>query len=66
MEIQRFEKAEEHVKHTTQLLREMKNSTGQTTWSLQGKKKIMDKKREREIQKPTTNNKRIMYFLKQL
>lgn len=39
MEIQRFEKAEEYVNHTTEILLAMKNSTGQTTGSLQGKKK---------------------------
>lgn len=61
MKIQRFEKAEEYVNHTTEILLAMKNSTEQTTGSLQGKKK-MDRKRER--QNPTTNNKRITYSFK--
>lgn len=65
MEIQRFEKAEEYVNHTTEILLAMKNSTGQTTCSLPGKKKRMDKKREREIQNPTTNIRELYILLKQ-
>lgn len=48
MEIQRFEKAEEYVNHTTETLLAMKNSTGQTTCSLPGKKKKEWIRKEKE------------------
>lgn len=47
MEIQRFEKAEEYVNHSTEIFLGMKNSTGQTVL-FKGKKKKKRIRKEKE------------------
>lgn len=47
-QLSKFEKAEEYVNHTTEILLAMKNSTGQTTCSLPGKKKKEWIRKEKE------------------